>query len=257
MVSAKYDDKKSVLSTDEALSRVSHEFRNPLNAILAFGQLLAREELSESQRHSVDQILAGGRHLLALAEDLLDLSRLAAGNLELSTDPVDARDEIAQAVALCGPLAAEGSVTLSVEAGPGPVWARADHRRLKQVLLNLVSNAINYNRPGGSIVLRTTLEDDDRVRIDVVDTGVGMTADQLARLFTPFDRLDAPLRGIEGNGLGLVVSKALMEAMGGSITAVSTHGSGSVFSLRLPAAGAHPPGALACLPVRRVLAPAA
>ncbi|HUA47619.1 MAG TPA: HAMP domain-containing sensor histidine kinase [Solirubrobacteraceae bacterium] len=245
----------SVLSTTEALSRVSHEFRNPLNAILAFGQLLALDDLSDSQRHSVEQILAGGRHLLALAEDLLELSRLAGGDLELSEATVDARDEIAQAVSLSGPLAAEKSLTLRHLSGEEPLWVLADHRRLKQVLLNLISNAINYNRPGGSITLRATRDGSERVRIDVIDTGVGLSADQLSRLFTPFERLDAPLRGVEGNGLGLVVCKALTEAMGGSIEVVSSPGSGSVFSLRLPAAGA-PCEALRPR-TKRVLAPAA
>jgi len=229
-----------VFSSDEALSQVSHEFRNPLNAILAFGQLLALEELSESQRHSVEQILAGGRHLLALVEDLLDLSRAAGGNLELCSRPVEARHEVAQAAMLCGPLAAEKSLRLSVETGDEPVWALADQRRLKQVLLNLISNAINYNRAGGSITLRVSRDGDERVRIDVTDTGVGMTADQLKRLFTPFERLGAALRGVEGNGLGLVVCKALVEAMGGSIEVVSSPGTGSVFSVRLPVADLAP-----------------
>jgi signal transduction histidine kinase len=231
-----------VLSTTEALSQVSHEFRNPLNAILAFGQLLALEDLSDSQRHSVEQILAGGRHLLALAEDLLDLTRLAGGDLELSEEPIDAVDEVTQAVALCGPLAAEKSLTLGVDIDgdddPGTAWVLADPRRLKQVLLNLISNAINYNAAGGSISLRVARGGDGHVRIEVIDTGVGMRADQLERLFTPFERLDAPLRGVEGNGLGLVVSKGLVEAMGGSIQVVSSPGVGSAFSLRLPAADA-------------------
>jgi signal transduction histidine kinase len=222
-----------VFSTDEALSQVSHEFRNPLNAILAFGQLLALEELSETQRHSVEQILAGGRHLLALAEDLLDLSRAAGGNLSLSEDFVDAADELTQAATLFGPLAGEKSLTLSVEADD-EVWVLTDQRRLKQVLLNLISNAINYNRPGGSITLRATRDGNEHVRIDVTDTGIGMTADQLARLFTPFERLGA--RGAAGNGLGLVVCKALVEAMGGSLEVSSTPDRGSAFGLRLPVA---------------------
>lgn len=224
-----------MFSTDEALSRVSHEFRNPLNAILCFGQLLAVEELSESQRHSVEQILAGGRHLLGLVEDLLDLSRIVGGNLELSNRPVDIHDEVAQVVALCGPLAAEQSLTLDVEVGREPVWGLADQRRLKQVLLNLISNAIKFNRSGGSVTLQAFADVDDWVRIEVIDTGVGMSPDELKRLFTPFERLDAPRRGVEGNGLGLAVSKGLAEAMGGSLEVVSSPGVGSAFSVRLRA----------------------
>jgi signal transduction histidine kinase len=224
-----------VFSTNEALSQVSHEFRNPLNAILAFGQLLALEELSESQRHSVEQILAGGRHLLALAEDLLDISRAAGGNLTLCEELVDASDELAQAANLCSPLAAEKSLTVSVEADD-EIWILTDQRRLKQVFLNLISNAINYNRPGGSITLRARREGDVHMRIEVLDTGIGMTADQLARLFTPFERLG--VRGVAGNGLGLVVSRALVEAMGGSLEVSSTPSAGSAFSMRLPVADA-------------------
>jgi signal transduction histidine kinase len=244
-----------VFSSNEALSQVSHEFRNPLNAILAFGQLLALEELSDSQRHSVEQILAGGRHLLGLVEDLLDLSRAAGGNLECSQVAIDAQDELAQAVTLYSPLAAEKSLELSIEARGHAAWVLADPRRLRQVLLNLISNAINYNRPGGAISLRVLPDGADHIRIEVRDTGIGMTADQLARLFTPFDRLG--VRGVEGNGLGLVVCQALVEAMGGSIDVVSSPETGSVFAVRLPAVEATAsvralrPGAI------RELAPAA
>jgi signal transduction histidine kinase len=225
-----------MLSSNEALSRVSHELRTPLNAILGFGQLLAIDELNESQRHSVEQILAGGRHLLSLIEDVVDLSRAGAGNLELSTGSVDVGDELAQCAALCGPLAAERALSIDVEAGEEPVWALADRRRLKQVLLNLISNAIKYNRTGGSLTLRAGADGEAGVRIDVIDSGAGMTEAKLARLFVPFERLDAALHGIEGNGLGLAVCKALTEAMDGAIEVASTPGQGSTFSLRLPAA---------------------
>ena len=223
-----------MFSNSEALSRASHELRTPLNAILGFGQLLELDELNDSQRHSVEQIVAGGRHLLALIEDLLDLSRLDASGLDLQ--PVDVGAQIAEAVSLCAPLSAEPSLTLTVDAGAHPHWALADARRLKQVLLNLISNAIKYNRPGGSITVRAQTDGPDGVRIDVIDSGVGMSYRQLTRLFQPFERLDAPARGIDGNGLGLAVSKALAEAMHGTIDVASNPGIGSVFSVRLPGA---------------------
>ena len=223
-----------MFSNSEALSRASHELRTPLNAILGFGQLLQLDELNESQRHSVEQIMAGGRHLLALIEDLLDLSRLDASGLELK--PVDVGDEVAEAVSLCATLATEGSLNITTDASNGPQRALADPRRLKQVLLNLISNAIKYNRPGGSITVRAERDGDDGVRIDVIDSGVGMSYQQLTRLFQPFERLDAPARGIDGNGLGLAVSKALVEAMHGTIDVASTPGAGSIFSVRLRAA---------------------
>jgi signal transduction histidine kinase len=222
-----------MLTDPEALSRASHELRTPLQAILGFGQLLALDPLNESQRDSVEQIIAGGRHLLTLIEDLLDLSR--AGGL--SSDTVDVGEEIAHAVALCRPLAADRSLTVHLDLPDESLHALADRRRLKQVLLNLISNAIKFNRPCGILTVRASTEDQD-VRIDVIDTGRGLSQAELGRLFVPFERLDAARLGIEGNGLGLAVSKTLAEAMGGTIEAASTSGEGSAFSLRLPAAEA-------------------
>ena len=218
-----------MLSNREALTRASHELRTPLQAILGFGQLLALDPLSESQRHSVEQIIAGGRHLLTLIEDLLDLSRVG----ELALSPVSLREEIALAVALCRPLATERSLTVILDLPEEPLHAQADQRRLKQILLNLISNAIKYNRPGGTLTVRATTENED-VRIEVIDTGRGLSQAELARLFVPFERLDAARRGIEGNGLGLAVSRTLAQAMGGTIEAASTPGEGSAFSLCLP-----------------------
>jgi len=218
-----------MLSDRQALSRASHELRTPLQAILGFGQLLALDPLNESQRHSVEQILAGGRHLLTLIEDLLDLSRVG----DLAVDPVDVADEIDHAVALCRPLAAERSLTVTVDLQHKPLHALADRRRLKQILLNLISNAIKYNRPRGALTIHA-IADDREVRIEVIDTGRGMSPAELGRLFVPFERLDAARRGIDGNGLGLAVSRTLAEAMGGTIEAASTPGQGSIFTIRLP-----------------------
>jgi signal transduction histidine kinase len=218
-----------MLSDREALSRASHELRTPLQAILGFGQLLALDSLSESQRHSVEQIIAGGRHLLTLIEDLLDLSRVG----ELALAPADLTEEIAHAVALCRPLATERSLTVTLDLPEEPLRALADRRRLKQILLNLISNAIKYNRPGGTVTIRAITENQD-IRIEVIDTGRGISQSELGRLFVPFERLDAARLGIEGNGLGLAVSKTLAEAMGGTIQAASIPGEGTAFTLRLP-----------------------
>jgi len=239
-----------MFANSQVLSRASHELRTPLNAILGFGQLLALDELNESQRHNVDQIMAGGRHLLALIEDLLDVSRLDAAGLDLA--PVEVAAPIEDAIALCQPLAAAESLTVTVDAGDEPLSALADARRLRQVLLNLISNAVKYNRPGGSITIRARPDGADGVRIDVIDSGVGMSYQQLTRLFHPFERLDAPVRGIDGNGLGLAISKSLVEAMNGTIDVASSPGTGSVFSVRLPAtaavsAGSVPAGAVPLL----------
>jgi signal transduction histidine kinase len=220
-----------MLSDRAALSRASHELRTPLQAILGFSQLLALDSLNESQRHSVEQIIAGGRHLLALIEDLLDLSGVG----ELSRNLIDVGEEIAHAVALCRPMMAERSLSLDLDLPDEPIRTVADRRRLKQILLNLISNAIKYNRPAGTLTLRAHPDGAEHVRIEVGDTGRGMTEAERARLFVPFERLDAAGRGIEGNGLGLAVSKALAEAMDGTIEVASTRGAGSVFSVRLPA----------------------
>ncbi len=235
-----------MLSDREALTRASHELRTPLNAILGFGQLLALDPLSDSQRHSVEQIIAGGRHLLSLVEDLLDLS----GVRELSIAPVDVVEEIEHAVALCRPLAAERSLTVNVEVLEPTLTTLADHRRLKQILLNLISNAVKYNRPGGSLTTCVRPDGEDHVCIDVSDTGPGLTEAELARLFVPFERLDAAGRGIEGNGLGLALSRVLAQAMGGTIEVSSTPDEGSVFTLRLPAVPQ--PGTPAALTVRQL-----
>src|SRR5690242_2835317 len=170
-----------MLSDRVALSRASHELRTPLQAILGFGQLRALDPLNESQRHSVEQILAGGRHLLNLIEDLLDLSRVG----ELAVGPVDVADEVDQAVALCRPLAAERSLTVTVDLQEEPLHALADRRRLQQILLNLISNAIKYNRPGGALIVRATIAN-DAIQIEVIDTGRGMSHADLGRLFVPF-----------------------------------------------------------------------
>ena len=145
------------------------------------------------------------------------------------------RQEIADAVALCRPLADARSLTVHLALPEEPLIARCDRRRFKQILLNLVSNAIKYNRQGGTLTVSADHDPDDQVRIEVLDTGQGMTQAELGRLFVPFERLDAARRGIEGNGLGLAVSKAQSEAMEQvTIVAASISGEGSVFTLRLP-----------------------
>jgi signal transduction histidine kinase len=235
-----------MFSNTELVSRASHELRTPLNAILGFGQLLALEELSDSQRDSVEQIMAGGRHLLGLIDDLLDLSRIGSDRLDLSLEPVELGAAIDAAAALCAPLAAERSLAVTVDAGQEPLWVLADPARLRQVLLNLISNAIKYNRPGGSVELRAGVElrarggDAGQAQLEVIDTGIGMTEEQVERLFQPFERLDAQLSGVPGTGLGLVVSRSLAEAMDGTLDVRSAPRAGSTFTLRLPGAPARP-----------------
>ena len=208
------------------LSRVSHELRTPLNAILGFGQLLERDELEQGQRETLDQMLSGGRHLLAIVDDLLDLSRIEAGELRLSLEPVQVADAVAEAKALMGHAAGEAFVGLRQRPVNVDLYVRADRKRLMQVLLNLISNAVKYNRRGGNVVIGVA-QTPAGVRFEVVDTGIGISDDAMERLFTPFERLDAPSRGIEGTGLGLAVARGLVEAMGGTLGLSSEEGVGT------------------------------
>jgi signal transduction histidine kinase len=219
---------------DEFLSRMSHELRTPLTAILGFGQLLQLEDLSPDNADSIDHIVTAGQHLLQLINEVLDISQIESGNLSLSMEPILLREVVTEIVSLMGPIAAARAVSVEERALDGlAVWA--DRQRIKQVLLNLVSNAIKYNREGGSIII-TGAASADAVALTVADTGLGMPESSLDRLFVPFDRMGAAHSGIEGTGVGLSLSKALVEAMGGTIGADSEVGQGSRFWVKLPVA---------------------
>jgi CheY-like chemotaxis protein/nitrogen-specific signal transduction histidine kinase len=219
---------------DEFLSRMSHELRTPLTAILGFGQLLQLEDLSPDNADSIDHIVTAGQHLLQLINEVLDISQIESGNLSLSMEPILLREVVTEIVSLMGPIAAARAVSVEERALDGlAVWA--DRQRIKQVLLNLVSNAIKYNREGGSIII-TGAASADAVALTVADTGLGMPESSLDRLFVPFDRMGAAHSGIEGTGVGLSLSKALVEAMGGTIGADSEVGQGSRFWVELPVA---------------------
>jgi PAS domain S-box-containing protein len=212
------------------LSRMSHELRTPLNAILGFAQLLELDAQRPEDRESVDQIVKGGRHLLSLINEILDIAGIEAGRLPLSPEPVRVGDSIQRVLDLARPLAVARSIELE-STGEAlhsqHVWA--DHQRLQQVLLNLVSNAIKYNREGGRLTVACHAVAEGRLRISVTDTGPGISPALRERLFQPFDRLGAEQRGVEGTGLGLALSKRLVEAMSGVIGLDSAPGKGSTF----------------------------
>ena len=219
---------------DEFLSRMSHELRTPLTAILGFGQLLQLEDLSPDNADSIDHIVTAGQHLLQLINEVLDISQIESGHLSLSMEPILLREVVTEIVSLMSPIAAAHAVNVEERGLEGlAVWA--DRQRIKQVLLNLVSNAIKYNRQGGSIVI-TGSASADIVALTVADTGVGIAESSLDRLFVPFDRMDATNSGIEGTGVGLSLTKALVEAMAGTIGADSQVGQGSRFWVELPVA---------------------
>jgi PAS domain S-box-containing protein len=218
----------------EFLSRMSHELRTPMNSILGFAQLLARKELPGDQKKGVDHILKAGRHLLNLINEVLDISRIEANRQPLSLEPVQLGGSLQEAINLIRPLAAQRDCRIEEQiTGSSNLYVQADRQRLTQVLLNLLSNAVKYNRAGGSVRLSCEFGD-QRVRIGVHDTGRGIPADKMDQLFVPFARLGAEQSGVEGTGLGLALSKRLVEAMEGKLEVESTLGEGSTFWLDLP-----------------------
>jgi len=218
----------------EFLSGMSHELRTPLNAVLGFAQLLALDDLEPHQHEAVDQITKAGELLLRLVDELLDLSRIEADRMMVSLEPVHIGTLIRGCVNLAAPIAAARSVRIvAPPRHEANVYALADQQRLQQVMMNLLSNAIKYNRDEGIVRIEVSA-DGDRVRISVADTGEGPDPDSLDRLFVPFERLVAPDSRIVGSGLGLALSKRLVELMDGMITAESTPGAGSTFHVSLP-----------------------
>ena len=221
------------------LSRMSHELRTPLTSVIGFSELLLRDDLESQQEVKAEQVLKAGRHLLALIDELLDISRVNGGTMTASAEPVQVNGLLNDALALAEPQAAERdlAVRVDLEASRG-VYVMADSQRLRQVILNLLSNAVKYNRQGGEIAVSSEAGAEPAVRIHVRDTGSGLTEDQLARLFVPFDRLGAEQTSIEGTGLGLVLSQRLIELMGGRLTADSEVGAGTTFTIELGVANA-------------------
>ena len=234
LVDAKEEADRANEAKSEFLSRMSHELRTPLNAVLGFAQLLEMDELSPSQMESVDQIRRGGQHLLGLINELLDIGRIEAGRLALTIETVALATVVEEAAELISPIAAERDIAVYVdrELMLGR-YVLADRERLHQVLLNLLSNAVKYNRDRGSVTVSCSQLPNGRVVVTVTDTGPGIPAEKMDRLFTPFERLGAERTGIEGTGLGLVFVKRLVEAMGGRVSAESQIGAGSTFHVEL------------------------
>jgi signal transduction histidine kinase/ActR/RegA family two-component response regulator len=221
------------------LSSTSHELRTPLNAVLGFTQLLQLSDLSEEDRDAIGRILAAGQHLLALINELIDIARIESGEFSLSVEPVAVQPVIAESCQLMAPLAADRSITIS-QPSPQPglpgVAVRADRLRLRQILVNLLSNALKYNRASGTVAITCQPADPGQASVTVADTGPGILPDDLERIFDPFERLGAEQTAIEGTGIGLPLARAFAEAMQGHLTAASVPGEGTTFTLTLPRA---------------------
>lgn len=250
LVQARDEARSANQAKSDFLSRMSHELRTPLNAILGFGQLLETKDLDQTNKDHLAQIMKAGRHLLALINDVLDIARIESGHLTLSLEPVQVSQVVQEVVDLVHPMALERDVRFDADLERLSYSVVADRQRLKQALLNLVSNAIKYNRPGGLIAIRCEPAG-TRLRLHVVDTGYGISLAQIDRLFNEFDRLGADSTGSQGTGLGLALTKSLIEAMNGSIAVASEVGSGSTFTMELPVAEPRHPE-FASTPIRKV-----
>ncbi len=216
------------------LSRMSHELRTPLNVILGFAQVMQLDEMNALQTESVGHILHAGRHLLALIDETLDISRVESGHMALSLESVSVSEAVDEVFGLMQPLADARGVQLVGDTNHAEGYAVSDRQRLKQVLMNLVANGINYNVAGGTLQVSCATVG-SCIEISVADTGIGIPEDSADRLFAPFDRLGKEGGDVEGTGLGLSLSKALVEAMGGSISAARNADVGSTFTVSLKA----------------------
>jgi PAS domain S-box-containing protein len=234
---AKAEADRANHAKSDFLSRMSHELRTPLNSILGFGQLLDRQATSDAQRTRVRYILSAGRHLLNLINEVLDISRIEAGNLQLSLEPVCLEEAMNEAIDLMRPLAAEREIRLAAACPlDTTTYVLADRQRFKQVLLNLLTNAVKYTAMQGKVSVSFNDSGNGSIRVLVRDTGAGIPVEKLSRLFTPFDRLGAEQSTVEGTGLGLALCQRLVEAMHGFIGVNSTIGNGSTFWVELPQA---------------------
>ena len=237
---AKGAAEKANLAKSEFLSSMSHELRSPLNAILGFAQLMDSDATpaTPAQKASIDEILRAGWYLLELINEILDLAQIESGKLSLSPEPTSLAEVIVECQGMIEPQAQSRGISMTFPKFDVPCFVAADRTRLKQVLINLLSNAIKYNKAGGTVVVDCAGSTAERIRLNVRDTGPGLPPEKLAQLFQPFNRLGQEHGAEQGTGIGLVMSKRLVELMGGVLSVESTVGAGSVFSWELGAAAA-------------------
>lgn len=232
---AKTEAERANSAKSEFLSRMSHELRTPMNSIMGFAQILEMAPLDARQAQRVSHIIKAGQHLLQLINEVLDFARVESGRLRVTPESISADTAILTALDIIRPLAEQNHLELETPSlKPGSYPILADSQRLSQVLLNLLSNATKYNRPQGRIMITRAVTSTGKLRIGVRDTGLGISESDMARLFVPFERLNPENPNVEGTGLGLALSKSLVEAMEGAMGVESTVGVGSEFWLELP-----------------------